>query len=63
MTHTLPAKLWLLSLSLSLFGIAPARSQTVPGSAPSPEVVELAAALARAPSEQEQERLLWGRRG
>ncbi|HEX8191247.1 MAG TPA: CHAT domain-containing protein [Pyrinomonadaceae bacterium] len=63
MTHTLPAKLWLLSLSLSLFGTAPARSQTVPGSAPSPEVVELAAALARAPSEQEQERLPWGKKG
>ena len=50
-------------LSLSLLVPARAQAQTVSSPPPTSEVNELAAALTRAPSEAEQERLLGGRKG
>lgn len=62
MTHTFRFALCLLSLSL--FSPALAQSQAVSNSSSSSsEVSELAAALTRAPSEEEQERLLGGKKG
>ncbi|HEX8150478.1 MAG TPA: CHAT domain-containing protein [Pyrinomonadaceae bacterium] len=61
MTYTFRVILCLLSLSL--FAPALARSQAVSNAPSSSETGELAAALARAPSEEEQERLLWGKKG
>src|SRR5215217_1810020 len=61
MTHAF--RFALLLLSLSLFGPAPAQSQSVSDSSPSSGVSELAAALTRAPSEEEQERLLGKKKG
>ncbi len=60
MTYTLRVALCLLSLGLCLFSPALAQSQTVSSSSVTPEVNELAAALTRAKSEEEQERLLAG---
>ena len=50
-------------LFLSLFAPAPARPQAASNPPPSSEAGELAAALSRAPSEEEQERLLGGAKG
>jgi CHAT domain-containing protein/Tfp pilus assembly protein PilF len=63
MSHTFRVALCLLSLSLSLVNPALAQSQIVPGSQAPSEANELAAALARAGSEEEQARLLARSRG
>src|SRR5215204_1308504 len=63
MPHTFRVALCLLALGLSLFDPAPARSQSAANPHASAEVSELAAALSRAPSEEERERLLGGRKG
>lgn len=60
---TCTSRVALCILALSLFGPARARSQAVSDSSPSSKVSELAAALTRAGSEEEQERLLGGRTG
>ncbi|MET0647687.1 MAG: CHAT domain-containing protein [Pyrinomonadaceae bacterium] len=63
MPHTFRVALCFLTLSLSLVSHAFAQSQTVPASHVSTEVNELAAALARAGSEEELKRLLGGEKG
>ncbi|HEX8294285.1 MAG TPA: tetratricopeptide repeat protein, partial [Pyrinomonadaceae bacterium] len=63
MSHTSRVALLLLALSPSLFNPAPARSQADAVSRVSSDVNELAAALTRAPSEEEQERLLGLKKG
>lgn len=63
MTYKLRVALWSLPLCLSLFNPALAQSLSVPDPHAKSEVKELAAALARAGSEGERERLLEGSKG
>ena len=63
MPHTFRVALSLLSLSLSLVSPAFAQSQTVAASHVATEANEMAAALARAGSEDELKRLLGGEKG
>ncbi len=63
MSHTFRVALCSLALSLSLVRPALAQTQTVPATHATSEMNELAAALARAGSEEEQERLLGVKKG
>ena len=63
MSHTSRVALCSLALSLSLIRPALAQMQTVPATHATSEVNELATALARAGSEEEQERLLGVKKG
>jgi CHAT domain-containing protein/Tfp pilus assembly protein PilF len=62
MLHKFRVSLCLLALGLSLINPALAQSQTVPNTPASSEVSDLARALANATSEEEQERLLSGKK-
>jgi CHAT domain-containing protein/Tfp pilus assembly protein PilF len=63
MSHTFRVASCLLALSLSLINPALAQSHAVPNASAAPEARDLAAALIRSASEEEQERLLMRSKG